>query len=162
MNLGVGGWGGCGGNTQRSAHQRPNQFRRHSIQKPHQLGRLNFSSSPPPPVTSSPAPRMMDYHQRPPRRVSGKRGEAGEGRKVGGRVGKVSHYRDTFIRRGAARFKELWSGGDPGWTGGGQGGGAFSRVRGSNPRPGLGGESASLGAGEGVRGDFTRGRVSFD
>lgn len=94
MNL-----GGAGGvdNTQRSAHQRPNQFRRHSIQKPHQLGRLNFSSSPPPPVTSSPAPRMMDYHQRPPRRVSGKRGEAGEGRKVGGWVGKVSHYRDTFI-----------------------------------------------------------------
>lgn len=81
---------------------------------------------------------------------------------MGGRVGKVSHYRDTFIGGEPLGSRNYGLAEIRGGQEEGRGGGAFSRVRGSNPRPGLGGESASLGAGEGVRGDFTRGRVSFD
>lgn len=82
---------------------------------------------------------------------------------MGGRVGKVSHYRDTFIGGeplGSRNYglAEIRGGQEEGRAGGGffKGQGIQSQAR------TLGGESASLGAGEGVRGDFTRGRVSFD
>lgn len=71
----------------------------------------------------------------------GEVGEVREGRRDRWAVGWVrSVTTETRSSEGSARLKELWSGGDPRWTGGGQGG--FFKGQGIQSEAGLGGELA--------------------
>lgn len=108
------------------------------------------------PSALSPPPqlRMMDYHHWQPRRVleGERRGGCRErgGIKVGGWVGKVSHYRDTFIG-GECWVKELWFDKDLGWIGEGKG---FFKGQGIQSQPD---SMASHPQNAGVYRDFSQG-----